>query len=102
MNRHLPIALLALLGAAAGAQAQNRPPANAPAVAASPPAWRSAFYGYQPFSEEKTLSWRQANDTVQDIGGWRAYAREAAQPASAAASGSKPDGSAAHRAHRMH
>lgn len=98
MNRHLPIALLAMLGAVvaaeAGAQAQNKPPANAPAAAATSPAWRSAFDGYQPFSEERTLSWRQANDTVQDIGGWRAYAREAAQPASGAASGPRPDGSA--------
>ena len=104
MNRHLPIALLAVLGAivGAGAQAQSQTQAGAPATAAAAPSWRSAFDGYQPFSDEKTLSWRQANDTVQGVGGWRAYAREAAQPASAAASGSKPDGSAGHRAHPMH
>jgi hypothetical protein len=92
----LPIAFLAALGAivAAGAQAQNQAQANAPAAGASAPAWRSAFESYQPFSDEKTMSWRQANDTVQGVGGWRAYAREAAQPASAAASGSRPDGSA--------
>jgi hypothetical protein len=85
--------LLAVLGAiaATGAQAQDKTPA-----------WRSAFDSYRPFTDEKTLSWRQANDTVQSVGGWRAYAREAAQPASAAASGSKPDGSAGHRAHPMH
>lgn len=101
MNRHLPIAFLAALGAlvAAGAQAQHQAQANAPAPAASGPAWRSALETYQPFSDEKTMPWRQANDTVQGVGGWRAYAREAAQPASAAASGSKPGG---HRAHPMH
>jgi hypothetical protein len=60
------------------------------AAQAQAPAWRSAFDGYQPFSEEKTLAWPQANETVQRIGGWRAYAREAAQPASACAAASAP------------
>jgi hypothetical protein len=98
---------LLVLGAivAPGAQAQDKTGPGgpvAPAAAASAPSWRSAFDGYQPFSEEKTLPWRQANDTVQGVGGWRAYAREAARPASAAASGAKPDGPAGHRAHPMH
>ncbi|MDP3762269.1 MAG: hypothetical protein Q8R01_17325 [Ramlibacter sp.] len=82
MKRHLYIALLAVLGAAVAAAAQAQAPASPPTA---PAAWRSAFDGYQPFSEEKTVPWRQANDTVQGVGGWRAYAREAAQPASAAA-----------------
>lgn len=99
VNRFLPIALVAVLGAivGAGAQAQNQNQTQATA-----PAWRSAFESYQPFSDQKTMPWRQANDTVQGVGGWRAYAREAAQPASAAASGAKPDGPAGHRAHPMH
>jgi hypothetical protein len=33
---------------------------------------------------ENPPSWRQANDTVNRIGGWRAYAREAQQPNAAA------------------
>lgn len=97
VNRYLPIVLLPMLGAvAAAAQTQT-----APAAQASPPAWRSALDGYQPFSDEKTQSWRQANDTVQSVGGWRAYAREAAQPTSAAASASAPAKGAAdpHGAH---
>ena len=103
MNPYLPVTWLAVLGAlAAAAQAQTAPAAHAamPAPAAAP-GWRSAFDGYQPFSDEKTLSWRQANDTVQSVGGWRAYAREAAQPASAAASASAPAKGAAdpHGAH---
>lgn len=82
VNRYLSIALLATLGATAVvARAQTKPPA-----AAAPPEWRSAFESYRPFSDEKTAPWRQSNDTVQGVGGWRAYAREAAQPASAAAS----------------
>lgn len=95
MNRHLPIACLAVLGAIVGSAAQAQ---------ANPPPWRSAFESYQTFTDEKTLSWRQANDTVQGVGGWRAYAREAAQPASAAASAppSKAQGSAGHGAHPKH
>lgn len=85
VNRYLPIALLAVGALAVAAQAQT-----APAAPAAPPAWRSALDGYQPFSDEKTLPWRQANDTVQSVGGWRAYAREAAQAASAAASAPAP------------
>lgn len=82
MTRHLSIALLALLGAmlTPGIQAQS------PAASGQPPAWHSALDGYQPFSEEKTTPWREANETVQSVGGWRAYAREAAQAASAPAS----------------
>lgn len=49
----------------------------------SPPAasgFRSALEGYQPYTEEKTQAWKEANDTVGRIGGWRAYAKEAQQP----------------------
>ena len=30
--------------------------------------------------EDKPISWRDANDTVARIGGWRVYTREAQQP----------------------
>ena len=39
--------------------------------------YRSAFENYQPFAEEKVLPWKEANDAVRAIGGWRAYAKEA-------------------------
>lgn len=42
--------------------------------------YRSAFSDYVPYSEQKIDSWRQANDTVGEIGGWRTYAKEARQP----------------------
>ena len=32
-------------------------------------------------ASESPISWREANDTVARIGGWRVYAREASQPA---------------------
>lgn len=40
------------------------------------PKYESAFEGYRPFTESKIQDWRKSNDTVRDIGGWRAYARE--------------------------
>ena len=62
-------------------------PAAAPARAAAPapvaqalPApgeYRSALDGYQSYSEDKMVPWKEANDTVGKIGGWRAYAKEA-------------------------
>lgn len=63
-------------------------------------AYRSAFEGYQGFSDAKPVPWREANDNVARIGGWRAYAREAA----GATTDAKPDASSnaggGHGAHR--
>ena len=48
--------------------------------AAVPPlAFQSTLAGYQRHAEQPVGSWREANDTVNRIGGWRAYAREARQ-----------------------
>ena len=41
--------------------------------------YQSAFSDYVPYSEQSIESWRQANDTVGEIGGWRTYAKEARQ-----------------------
>ena len=57
---------------------------QAPAPAVRPPAqdavpssvYRSAWSGYRPFADEKVISWKDANDEVRRIGGWRAYLRE--------------------------
>ena len=40
----------------------------------------SSFAAYRRLSDEKLIPWREANDTVTRIGGWRVYAREAQQP----------------------
>jgi len=45
------------------------------------PVYRSALDGYRRHSDAKPTPWRQANDTVERIGGWRTYAREANAPA---------------------
>ena len=42
--------------------------------------YHSVFSQYQRFSEQPVAPWRQTNDTVESIGGWQAYAREAQQP----------------------
>lgn len=67
--------------AAAGSSAQGNPASGAGA-------YRSAFTGFRGFAEQPVGSWRQANDLVGTVGGWRSYAREAQgaeAPASAAA-----------------
>lgn len=39
--------------------------------------YRSPIDGYQGFADPALAPWKEANDTVGRIGGWRAYAREA-------------------------
>ena len=66
---------------AATAFAQQAPtPASSPKPVtqdATPASiYRSAWSGYRPFADEKVISWKEANDEVLRIGGWRAYLRE--------------------------
>ena len=58
--------------------------------------YRSAFTSYEPYQEQKVQSWREANDKVGEIGGWRVYAKEMRQVAPA--SGQEPS-AAGHDAH---
>jgi hypothetical protein len=88
MSRHLPLPCMAVLStmAALTASAQSAPQAAtanqaAQASQAQAAPYRSAFESYQPFTDQKIVPWRQANDTVGKIGGWRAYAREAHEAA---------------------
>jgi hypothetical protein len=50
------------------------PKAKVPALV-----YESSLARYRPYGEAKPIGWREANDTVNRIGGWRAYAREAQQ-----------------------
>jgi hypothetical protein len=70
-----------------GLHAQTQQP---PQQDASVPAYRSAFEGYKPFAAGDVQDWRKSNDTVREIGGWRAYAREI-QGGQAAPGGSAPE-----------
>jgi hypothetical protein len=40
--------------------------------------YRSVLTGYQPHADSKIESWAKANQTVQELGGWKAYAKEPA------------------------
>ena len=73
--------LASLLGTAAHAQpAVPSAPTPAAPSAPQPLAFQSAFQHYQPYTDDKIVNWKDANDTTARIGGWRAYAKEASAP----------------------
>ena len=91
----LPVTLLVSALSTAAQQAPTRSARPDPLDAkAGVPAttYESSFTQYRRLGEEKVVSWREANDNVARIGGWRVYAREAQQPdpAPAAAPAAKP------------
>ena len=87
------IAALLLSSVALAQKSAPRPDPLDAAAATTPLVHRSSFNGYKKHdSESPSLAWREANDAVERIGGWRAYAREAAAPA---ASSPAPAASAA-------
>lgn len=45
--------------------------------------YQSSFQNYQRYTASAIQPWKQSNDTVKDIGGWRAYAKEITQEPSA-------------------
>ena len=76
------LAVLCLAGAPVSA-ATNDP---ADAAAPVPPTnYQSPFAQYRVLGEDRNTPWKEANDTVRSIGGWRAYAKEAAEAAKAGA-----------------
>ena len=98
-----PPAALALLvaslcatqvSAQASAASPATPASPAATAPAAPPAYRSALEGYQRYTDEKIVNWKEANDTTARIGGWREYAKEASQSQAPVVS-TKPDSGAA-------
>jgi hypothetical protein len=82
--------LLAVGAGSALAQTAPRPAPTADPLdpAASVPAlvYRSSLStDYRRLRADPAVPWREANDTVGRIGGWRAYLREASQPEPTAA-----------------
>ena len=68
--------LVAVTGIAQ-AQADKGPVSNtASAVGLT---YRSVLENYQPYSAQQVQPWRESNDNVGRIGGWRAYAKETGQ-----------------------
>lgn len=76
----LPVALvLAALSANAqpAAKLNSNDPAN-PQAQVPLLTHRSALAGYRRQADDPAVPWKEANERVARIGGWRAYAREAA------------------------
>jgi hypothetical protein len=85
MSRFILCAALCAAAFAAAAQAPRADPLDHRAVV--PPApYLSSLAGYRSAagSAASAIGWKQANDEVARIGGWRAYARESAASAPAA------------------
>ena len=86
---HLMLPLLWALCASAASAQSTMPPPRSPAdpgnaqAAVPAVAYRSALSGYRRLGADTLLPWREANDEVARIGGWRAYLREASQAQSA-------------------
>jgi hypothetical protein len=75
--------LLLPVARAQTAPAQAAPAASAAAVAKPELPYRSPFEGYRRYADEPVVSWKDANDNVGRIGGWRVYAQEASGNAAA-------------------
>jgi hypothetical protein len=88
LRRLLPAACAVVVGSALAQTAPRSAPAADPLdPAASVPALvhrSSLTTDYRRLRAEPAVPWREANDTVGRIGGWRAYLREASQPEPAA------------------
>lgn len=90
-----PARWLATLPAIAALSAIAQPaPAPSGLPPADPPAltFHSAFEGYQRYTDEKPIPWKEANETVYQRGGWRVYAKEASEKG--AGEGAPPKASA--------
>lgn len=58
--------------------------------------YSSAFSDYQAYKDQPVQPWREANDKVGEIGGWRAYAKEMRQTAPAGGQDQPGQGHDAH------
>lgn len=80
---------------AQGAGSSTAAPAIRPdpldAKASVPPlTYSSPFSRSRGLGDDKPVSWREANEAVARIGGWRVYAREAQQPDATPSSAAAP------------
>ena len=99
--RPLPRLFIAILSLASfSLHAQTSPHSSLAADPLDPLArvpqttYQSPLINYRGFGEDQPTSWREANETVNRIGGWRAYARESMPTDAAPASPSSGGGSA--------
>ena len=82
------VRLMLMVGALLSASASHaqtthdhsRVSSSPPTAAATPLKFESTMLRYKPMTDQKLGSWRDANDTVTRIGGWRTYLKEAQTP----------------------
>ena len=98
------LSLAALAALAESAQPPSRPDPLDAKASVPPVVYRSSLPMVRAADAETPITWREANDNVTRIGGWRSYARESqaapisppapapapAGPASAPAAAAKP------------
>lgn len=95
MRKYVPRVLCSALvyGTVASAQLPTTSPKADPLDATAPVlvlSYRSPMASYHPWTQQSVGSWRDANETVNRIGGWRAYAKEGQEPASTAIPAATP------------
>lgn len=100
---------IASLAAMPVAQGQARPAPDASvgkAIDGPAVAYESAFKGYRKLEDQPVASWRDANDLVHRLGGWKAFASGKVPDDSKALSGdakpaqSPPPEGAGHAGHK--
>ena len=75
----LAVATSALLASATYAQHDHAATVQ-PTTSALPLKFDSVISRYKPMADQELGSWREANDTVTQIGGWRTYLKESRAP----------------------
>ncbi len=80
---------LALFAGVSSAQAQTKVGAPKSALLTTLQ-YSSPIKAYQGYEDQPVQSWRKANDRVGQIGGWRAYAKEARTEAPAPTKDASP------------
>lgn len=87
----LPAMLIWICGSAAAQT--SRPGPEDPRASVPLLHYQSPLAGYRAHADQDVGAWRAANERVGQVGGWKAYAREAAQsaPADAATAATSGD-----------
>ena len=83
-SRNHTLAWLALIGLAMPAYAQTQAASNTAPIPLPEPA---AFADYRAYADAPIAPWRETNDRVREVGGWRAYARQVQAANAQAANG---------------
>lgn len=102
----LSIAAAAPLAWAQSAPAGARPDPQDARASVPQVIYRSNLADYRVLSDEKVTSWKETNDKVGRIGGWRAYAKEAQESEPTADKPAPADATklmrGGHDGHKMH